>query len=89
MSYLQISDQDTVIAYGYPKISFTPNQLSIAAIPGMSAKITIPIPQTSQVKTDTYYRWNRIQFNYNKKHYVFLYNNCRDFDYYFKENSPD
>ncbi|WP_057880819.1 hypothetical protein [Companilactobacillus kimchiensis] len=89
-AYIQIIDNKSAVSYGYTSFSFSNCHLSIAKLEGMinSTMIEIPISQIADPKRDTYYRWNRIQFNYNNKHYIFLYTTTRESEY-FQKNLPN
>jgi len=81
-AYVQITDKSAV-SYGYTSFTFDHHSLMIAALKGMTNAVPseIPIIKIIDLKQDNYYRWNRIQFNYNNKHYIFLYTGCKEFDY--------
>jgi len=81
-AYVQITDESAV-SYGYTSFTFDHQSLVIAALKGMTNSVPtdIPIIKIISLQQDTYYHWNRIQFNYNNKHYIFLYTGLKEFNY--------
>ena len=73
-AYVQIINSHA-ISYGQAKITLSNDILTISALKDMANSLPTTIPTTKiiNLKQDTYYRWKRIQFNYNNKQYLFLY----------------
>jgi len=82
-AYVQITDKSKV-SYGYAKFCFDQQILELSALQGMpnSVPTDIPIAEINALKQDTYYRWNRIQFNYNNKNYIFLSTGTEELHYF-------
>lgn len=77
-AYVQIINSHA-ISYGQAKLTVSNDILTISALKDMANSLptTIPITKIINFKQDTYYRWKRIQFNYNNKQYLFLYTNSK------------
>lgn len=84
-AYIQIIGTDSTI-YGHAQFHFDHQTLVIGSLSGMSESVPILIPNSkiTVLKLDHYYRWKRIQFHYNNKHYIFLYTNDEETDYFEK-----
>jgi len=78
-AYVQIINSHA-ISYGQAKITLFNDILTISALKDMANSLptTIPITKIINFKQDTYYRWKRIQFNYNNKQYLFLYTDSKN-----------
>lgn len=88
-AYIKVFD-DTNSTYGYVSFSFSKHDLLIKRLRGSLAtpEITIPIEQIKIVNEDFYNGWNRIHFNYNGTHYLFIYSAYGEYNYFKQHMFP-
>jgi len=86
-SYIEIINNKSEAVFNYVNFEITKNILSIKPVKGLLSATTIKIPlkEITDIHDGNYYGWNRIQFTYNDKKYIFIYSGYGEFDY-LKEN---
>lgn len=82
-AYIEIIQNNSSVSYGYSNFSFKDGVLTIKPLKGMDRSSTqkIDVAKITDIKEDTYYSWNRIQFNYGNDQYAFLYSGFGEYDY--------
>ncbi|CAJ2236893.1 hypothetical protein [Companilactobacillus paralimentarius] len=82
-AYIEIINNQSKSDFSYVNFEIKDNLLSIKPLKGIlpATKIRISLDQITDVHSSDYYGWDKIEFNFNRQKYIFLYSGYGEYDY--------
>ncbi|WP_143442718.1 hypothetical protein [Companilactobacillus kimchii] len=82
-AYIEIINNQSKSEFSYVNFEIKDNLLSIKPLKGIlpADKIKIPLDQITDINSDDYYGWDKIEFIFNHQKYIFLYSGYGEYDY--------